>query len=59
MNPYATHPLPEHVLPFRRWVPRNGKMEKLDGITPGKLLGLPEDWPGERTPDLAQQAQAD
>lgn len=53
VNPFARRALSANALPFKGWVPRDGKMEKTDGRNPGNILGLPSDWPGERTPELA------
>lgn len=46
-NPFADRPCAHLDWKIPQGIPAHGKMTWADGHTPGELLGLPPEWPGE------------
>ena len=53
VNPYIQADVPDELLRLGSARVRNGEMRWEAGLSLGDLLGLPEDWPGERTPSFS------
>jgi len=50
INPWAETPVHDGLTRLTRRVPRDGRMDLVEGTHPRELLGLPEEWPDRAAP---------